>query len=167
MRNISLSSIIFLITLKVFPFDNFDQMAESIASKFDAPIIKIDDLQADIIFLDAREIEEYNVSHIPGAIHVGYKGFNLEKTLRIISKNKTVVVYCSVGYRSGEIAQKLNQNSTKAFNLYGGIFNWINMKRPVEDFNNNKTFKIHGYDKSWSKWIHEGEIVLTEKKSFF
>lgn len=141
-------------------------MAHSMASKFDAPIIKVNEIN-DHIFLDAREIEEYSVSHIKGSIHIGYNNFNLEETLQKIPIDKKVIVYCSVGYRSGEIAQKLRKKSIKAYNLYGGFFNWVNLKRPIVDGKNNPTLEVHGYNKSWSKWIKEGEVILPSKKSIF
>ncbi|MDF9798804.1 putative sulfurtransferase [Catalinimonas alkaloidigena] len=53
----------------------------------------------EVILLDAREKEEYNVSRIKGAHWVGYDDFSLER-VEEFSKNQELVVYCSVGYRS-------------------------------------------------------------------
>ena len=70
-----------------------------------------------------------------------------------IDKNSPVVVYCSVGYRSEKIAEKLSEAGFKdVLNLYGGIFEWDNHGYPL---NNDKgeCNVIHGYSWTWSKWI--------------
>lgn len=163
---------IFSISFNLYSFESFKEMATSMAKKFKAPTINISELEtkihnSNVIVLDARELEEYNVSHIEGANHVGYKDFNLEKTLKKIPNDSLVIVYCSVGYRSGEIAQKLRESSINALNLFGGIFNWKNSNKALVDNKNIKTNKIHGYNKSWSKWINKGEVILPKKKSLF
>ena len=53
--------------------------------------------------LDARSSREFEVSHIPGATWVGYEDFLLDR-LAGIDIHKPVSVYCSVGYRSEQIA---------------------------------------------------------------
>ena len=78
--------------------------------------------------LDAREIEEYKVSHLKNAIHVGYDNFSLVETKKILSDNDAmIVVYCSIGVRSEDIAEKLKKEGHKnVYNLFGGIFEWKN-----------------------------------------
>jgi rhodanese-related sulfurtransferase len=106
--------------------------------------------------LDTRELEEYGVSHLPGAIHFGY---NQPKwsTLFMVDKEKTVVVYCSVGYRSERIGEELlKRGYKKVYNLYGGIFDWVNQGYTV--FRGDKaTNKVHPYNKSWGRWLTKGE----------
>ena len=145
-------------------YESFDIMAYAMSRRFDSPIVKLEDIQEveKIVFLDAREKDEFDISHIPKAFHVGYEDFDLTKTLQIIPKDSiTVVVYCSVGYRSGKIAQVLNENGVEAYNLYGGIFHWSNSKYPLEDSkSHHSTLRIHGYNTIWSQWITHGEIYL-------
>jgi rhodanese-related sulfurtransferase len=147
-------------------YESFDVMAYAMSHRFDAPVIKLEDVVGDerVIFLDARELEEFEISHIPNAIHVGYDDFEIHKVLLIIPADTKVIVYCSVGYRSGKIAQILQKNSVDAYNLYGGIFYWSNSKRPLEDKNANSTIQVHGYDKIWSQWITYGDVYLPKKK---
>jgi rhodanese-related sulfurtransferase len=112
-----------------------------------------------IYFLDTREFEEFNVSHISTAIHVGYddlKWSEIEK----IPKNAKIIVYCSVGARSQKLGEKLNKKGYKDIsNLYGGLFLWANQERKMIDKNGNVTKKIHGYNANWSKWIEKGEVI--------
>lgn len=110
------------------------------------------------LFIDSRELKEYEVSHIKNAQFVGYNEFKIED-LNDINKEQPIIVYCSVGYRSEKIAQQLIQNGfSNVSNLYGGIFEWINEDLPVFD-NSGETKKIHGFDKKWSVWLTKGEKV--------
>ena len=111
-----------------------------------------------VIFMDARELEEYNVSHIKNAVWVGYDKFSQE-SLKEIPKNSKVIVYCSVGYRSEKIGEKLlEMGFSDVSNLYGGLFEWSNQQMPlVFGQLDEKTTKIHPYNKEWGKWISTGK----------
>jgi rhodanese-related sulfurtransferase len=111
------------------------------------------------VLLDARELKEYKVSHLKNAIHIGYDEFNLKKTTsKLTNKNATIVVYCSVGIRSEDIAERLQKAGYKnVFNLFGGIFEWKNKQNVVVDSLNNPTEKVHTFSKEWSKWLKKGE----------
>ena len=111
-----------------------------------------------ILFLDAREAEEYQVSRIPDALWVGYDDFGMER-LRGIGKDRKIVVYCSVGYRSERVAEKLiHAGYTRVSNLYGGIFEWANQGNLLEN-DRGATRAIHTYDRAWAKWVKAGEKV--------
>ena len=113
--------------------------------------------QSSILILDARERSEYDVSHLPNAVFVGYNNFE-KKTLDSIAKDRPIVVYCSIGYRSEKIGEKLQkQGFSKVYNLYGSIFEWVNQGNPVVDKNNQPTKKVHTYNKAWSRWVEEGK----------
>ncbi len=119
----------------------------------------IDENDNSIVFLDAREKREYEVSHIKNAIWVGYDDFNLKRVAKV-NKSKKIVVYCSVGYRSEKIAEKLLKiGYLKVANLYGSIFEWVNQGRPVYDKNENLTKEVHAYNKDWGKWLTKGVKV--------
>ena len=128
------------------------------------PYIYTDDLKNNtekIIFLDARERNEYNVSHLKDAIFVGYDKFNSQKTIKKLpNKNAKIVVYCSLGIRSEEIAKKLKKKGYKnVLNLYGGIFEWKNNGLTVYKDKNIETEKIHAFNKEWGKWLNKGVKV--------
>jgi rhodanese-related sulfurtransferase len=108
--------------------------------------------------LDAREIKEYEVSHLQNATWVGHETFNL-KSVAKLDKNKPVLIYCTVGARSEEIGKILQKEGfTRVYNLYGGIVHWVNEGRPV--FTKGKpTQKVHTYSQSWSVWLTKGEKV--------
>lgn len=127
-------------------------------AKFTVQNIRFDKLPKSFLLLDTREQEEYNVSHIKNAIQISYDNFE-EERLSDFSKNDTVVLYCSVGYRSSVIAEKLmDLGYRKVFNLYGGIFYWANKGQILVDSENKETKKLHGYNKFWSRYIYNKDI---------
>ena len=95
---------------------------------FEVTAISVSDLQKmkEVLLLDAREEEEFAVSHIPGAVHIGYNHWSKE-AVKNINMEKKIVVYCSVGYRSEKIGKKLKDlGFENVYNLYGSIFEWAN-----------------------------------------
>ena len=124
--------------------------------QFTVPTISCTELskhQQDYVLLDARERSEYDVSHIKGAQHVGYEGFN-EKNVNNIPKNKPIVVYCSIGYRSEKIGEKLQAMGFKNVqNLYGSIFEWVNKGFSVVDSTGAQTNRIHTYNAQWAQYV--------------
>ena len=112
-----------------------------------------------VIYLDARERNEYEVSHLKDAIWVGYKDFKASR-LKDLDSNARIVVYCSVGYRSEMIAQKLQKMGyTNVSNLYGGIFEWVNQQKELYNNKELPTQKVHPYDEEWGRWLKHGERV--------
>lgn len=111
------------------------------------------------VLLDTREKPEYDVSHIPQAKWVGYKSFN-EDEIDPLPKDTTIVVYCSVGYRSERIGERLQEMGfTRVYNLYGGIFEWVNNGYELVDDERNATDKVHAYSKTWGIWLSKGAKV--------
>ena len=118
--------------------------------------------KTDAILLDAREENEFNISHLENAIRVGYDNFKIKETIAKLPKDKNakIVVYCSLGIRSETVAHKLIQEGyTNVYNLYGGIFEWKNADFKVIDTLGKSTEKVHTFNKSWSKWLKKGEKV--------
>jgi len=110
------------------------------------------DVKEDVILLDAREKAEYDLSHIEGAVWVGYDDFDMAR-VKEIAKDQKVIVYCSVGYRSEKVCEKLIEAGYEdASNLYGGIFEWGNQDMPVVDENGEQE-KIHPFDNVWGLWL--------------
>ena len=50
-------------------------------------------------------------------------------------------------------------NFEKVFNLYGGIFDWVNQGNLVENAR-GKTDSIHGYDEKFASWIEKGVVIF-------
>jgi len=143
------------------PIENpdFDERLTQLLS-FSVPVIGVQqlrDIQDEVYIFDAREREEFEVSHIQGARYLGYKNFN-KKALRGVPKDSTVVVYCSVGYRSEKISERLRERGfEKVYNLYGSIFEWVNQGYPIVTPEGKSTKQLHTYNRKWSKWVEENQ----------
>jgi rhodanese-related sulfurtransferase len=130
--------------------------------KHTVPEITVDSLarcKSKVVLLDAREPDEYKVSHLKDAVHVGYNNFAVD-AVKHIPKTSPVVVYCSVGYRSEKVTEKLKAAGfTNVANLYGGIFEWKNQQHEVVDETGAVTEKVHAYSKLWGIWLKKGKKV--------
>jgi rhodanese-related sulfurtransferase len=129
-------------------------------NKQSVPYIKVEELKDknNLIYLDAREPKEFNVSHIKNAIQVGFDHFKIQNvTSTVKDKNATIVVYCSIGVRSEKIAEKLLKSGYKnVYNLYGGIFEYKNTGGKVVNNQNQETDSVHAFNKEWSVYLTKG-----------
>ncbi len=132
-------------------------------NKNSVPYISVEQLAAtkDPVLLDARENEEFDVSHLHHAIWVGNKTFNIDSVrAKIPNKNTPLVVYCSIGVRSEDVGEKLLADGyTQVKNLYGGIFEWKNESHPIYDDAGRETDSIHAFSKHWGKLLINGVKV--------
>lgn len=138
----------------------FKQMLDSIYNHT-VPLISVDSLKhlKNVYLLDTRENEEFAVSHLKTARNVGYIWFDM-RTVYDIPKDATIVVYCSVGYRSEKIGEKLIKDGYHhVYNLFGSIFEWANEGNPLYKSNGVQTTEVHTYNKKWAKWLERGTKV--------
>jgi len=152
------------ILLTVSVFGQSAEYKEMLNQYYDGfPTITIEDAVKNIgkketIFLDIREKEEFNVSHIQGATRMRPDGSTIS-TLKNVRKDQLIIVYCSVGARSQTFGEMLQKDGfTNVVNMYGGLFYWANMHYPMVDIKENKTERIHGYNKDWGKWVKENVV---------
>jgi rhodanese-related sulfurtransferase len=133
----------------------FEDKVSSVLS-FSVPVVSVTDLDNmddDVYILDAREPEEYDVSHIPGAQYIGYDKPDWSVLDDIPSDGK-IVLYCSVGYRSEKLGEKVQEKGfSNVYNLYGSIFEWANEGLPLVDKNGENTKAVHTWNKRWSQWV--------------
>ncbi|GMR22893.1 MAG: rhodanese-like domain-containing protein [Acidobacteriota bacterium] len=106
------------------------------------------------VLLDVREEAEYNVSHLPGAVRV-QPGSDTSELIETLEPDTPIVAYCSVGYRSSELVQKLTERGfTNVKNLDGSIFAWANGGYPVER-DGEEVHEVHPFDEVWGTLLHE------------
>ena len=79
----------------------------------------------DVVFLDVREPQEYNLGKIPGALTIS-RG-NLEKNVEtLVPREKSLVVYCANGNRSAFAAEVLEiMGYTHVRSLREGFSGWV------------------------------------------
>jgi rhodanese-related sulfurtransferase len=82
--------------------------------------------------LDVRTPEEFSSGHIENATNVNWNGDDFVAKAENYDKSKPVFVYCKVGGRSAQAADKLAELGFKEiYNLDGGIMKWnasVNVK---------------------------------------
>ena len=156
-----------LLVVLLIPFIGFCQK-KSIDKLLDTyntrsiPYISVQELKMSpeaYTILDTRKKEEFNVSHLPGAVWVGQKPEDAFFD-SITNLKKPVVVYCTVGIRSEDFGEKLARKTGKtAYNLYGGIFVWKDAGLKVVDNKGKPTQKVHTFSKNWEDYLRSGIAV--------
>lgn len=129
--------------------------------KKSVPLVTVAQLREmpNVVLLDTRTKAEYDVSHLPNARWVGYDDFEL-KRVQDVPKQANVVVYCSVGYRSERVGEKmLAAGYQNVSNLYGSLFEWVNQGNTVVDNRGKATRRVHGYSRLWGVWLSKGDKV--------
>lgn len=110
------------------------------------------------LLLDARTPAEFAVSHLRGARFVNYDSV-ATASFSGVNRRRPVVVYCSVGYRSERLGERLHALGFRQVrNLYGGLFEWVNEGYPVYNAR-GRTPDVHPYSVLWSPWLVRGRKV--------
>jgi rhodanese-related sulfurtransferase len=87
----------------------------------------------DVVFLDVREPNEWNLGRIPGAVHLP-RGNIESKVEGMIDRNKRVIVYCARANRSALAADTLQQMGYEnVASMSEGFGGWIAAGGDVEE----------------------------------
>lgn len=90
-----------------------------------------------VIFLDARENEDYKAGHIKNALNLPYYDFELfEKNLDNIAKEDTIVTYC--GGTDCDLSILLGNDLFESgykniYIFFGGWNDWLDAGYPIEE----------------------------------
>jgi rhodanese-related sulfurtransferase len=107
-------------------------------------VSQVADLKQDHVFVDIRDKREQEVSMLPYAITQD----EFEKDIDQY-KDKTIVLYCTIGNRSGRYAKKLSEQGITAYNLAGGILAWAWEDNNLQS-DQGPTNKVHVYGPRWN-----------------
>lgn len=114
------------------------------------------------LLLDIREVEEFAVSHLPGAVQIdpSISPDALLAQLGDIS-DKDIVVYCSVGRRSSNFANRMQSQlkqsgASSVANLENGVFGWHDQQRELTDAE-GPTDVVHPYNEIWKRYVSRKE----------
>ncbi|MCL1697140.1 MULTISPECIES: rhodanese-like domain-containing protein [unclassified Lysinibacillus] len=72
--------------------------------------------------IDVREVDEVEVGHIPGIIHIPL-GL-LEFRMHELNKDESYIMVCRSGGRSGSATQFLESQGFDVSNMVGGMLAW-------------------------------------------
>lgn len=83
------------------------------------------DTNPDLVLLDVRERNEWNLGHLPNAMHLA-RGSIETKIEALIPRDKHVVIYCQSGNRSAFVADTLQQMGYEdVASMSRGIVGWV------------------------------------------
>ena len=86
----------------------------------------------DVVLLDVREPNEWNLGHLPGAMHIP-RGTLEGKVEQQLPRDREIVVYCAGGSRSALAADTLRQMGYEnVASMSGGWREWVGSGGPVE-----------------------------------
>ena len=122
----------------------YEEYQESFA---DAPEITADELLPlldSAVIVDRREPAERAVSMLPNAITSEAFEANMEAY-----RDRTVVVYCTIGYRSGIFVTELVGGGFDAHNLVHGILGWSHIGAELVTPDGETTRQLHVYGEEW------------------
>lgn len=75
--------------------------------------------------IDVRTPNEFENGHIENAVNIDFKAADFIENISALNKNKTLLIYCRSGNRSGKAAKIMDSlGFTKIYDLEGGFMNW-------------------------------------------
>jgi len=96
-----------------------------------------------VVFVDTRTLRERRVSMLPGALSVKEFQKDLDDY-----RDKIIISYCTISYRSANLTRKLAEKGFTAYNLAGGLLAWVLEGGKVYD-SSGATKRIHVYGERW------------------
>jgi rhodanese-related sulfurtransferase len=88
--------------------------------------------QPNVVFLDVREPNEWNLGHVPGAMHIP-RGILESSIEQRVPRQASVVLYCASGNRSALAADTLQQMGyTNVVSMADGWRGWVQNGGEVE-----------------------------------
>jgi rhodanese-related sulfurtransferase len=82
--------------------------------------------------IDVRTLPEFHAGHIADAHLIDFYGKDFVQKLKQLDKNKTYLLYCRSGNRSGKTLKVMKKLGFKsAYNMQGGMKAWIRANYPV------------------------------------
>ncbi len=97
------------------------------------------------VLIDVRTPQEWGVSMIPNAITVEEYEANREAY-----RGRTVVVYCTIGWRSAVYVAQLRKAGIDALNLSTGVLGWALAGKEFVAPDGKQTRRVHVYAKRWN-----------------
>ncbi len=110
------------------------------------------------LLLDVRRRDEYLAGHIKGARWVAPDS-PAASVLTPSTADRAIVAYCSVGWRSSRLVERLRAaGHTDVSNLAGGLFEWTERGYPVMRAG-RVTTRVHGYGRPWAWLLPDAQRV--------
>ena len=102
------------------------------------------DTSNDPVVIDVRRAEDYEQSHIPGAIHVDPKMALSAETLAMLPVDTPIVVGCYTGQTASQVTSALNMLGYDASNLKFGFAAWSPEGKYSFDATQSPNYRFEG-----------------------
>ena len=101
------------------------QIIEDITPQEAFTLIQENQGNPDFVIIDVRTPEEFAEEHIENAINIDFYSETFRDELNKLDRNKTYLVYCRSGRRSGNALNIMKElNFREVYNISGGIIEW-------------------------------------------
>jgi len=101
------------------------QIIEDITSQEAFTLIQNNQNNPDFVIIDVRTAEEVADGHIENAVNIDYYSETFRDALDNLDKNKTYLIYCRTGGRSGNTLNIMAElNFREVYNILEGIVSW-------------------------------------------
>ena len=101
------------------------QIIENITPQEAFTLIQNNKNNPDFVIIDVRTPEEFAHEHIENTINIDYYSEIFRGELNKLDKNKTYLIYCRSGNRSGKALDIMAElNFREVYNMLGGIIEW-------------------------------------------
>ena len=97
-----------------------------------------------VILVDVRSPKERRVSIIPNAISQKEFEKNIDRY-----KQRKIIVYCTIGYRSGKQVVRMRKRGLDTYNLIGGVLAWSHAGQ-LFAAPDGDSLRVHVYGKKWN-----------------
>src|SRR5689334_7450335 len=121
-----------IVALSIFGFTH-------VANAADAKNITIDEAaklvasNTNIVVLDVRTPREFQAGHIKGATNINFNDKEFAKRVAALDKNKTYIIHCAAGGRSGKECEQIKTMDFKnMLHMNQGFNAWKEAGKPIE-----------------------------------
>ena len=108
------------------------QIIEDITPQEAFNLIQENQDNPDFVIIDVRTPEEFAEEHIEDAINIDYRSETFQDELSQLDKNKTYLIYCRTGGRSGNALDMMAElDFSEVYNMLDGINQWKAEELPI------------------------------------
>jgi rhodanese-related sulfurtransferase len=120
--------------MAVKSFDEFVAVGDSCVSEIPAAdAVAMHRNGDDLVYLDVRESNEWNLFRIPGALHLPV-GRVRESVRELVAPEKRIVVYCARGGRAAQAATTMRELGYRQVAIVkGGVAAWHEVGGELEE----------------------------------
>lgn len=101
------------------------RILKDVSAKQTLELIEENTEEADFIILDVRTLSEFKDGHLENAENLDFYSDTFKDELGKMDKNKTYLIYCKTGNRSGKSLKIMDEMGfTEVYNMLGGYKDW-------------------------------------------